>query len=54
MWVTNLSSNTLMKLRLSDGAILGTYPTASGPQTIAFDGANMWVTSYYTASASKM
>ncbi|MBK7469954.1 MAG: hypothetical protein IPI73_04215 [Betaproteobacteria bacterium] len=43
MWVVNLNSNDATKIRASDGIVVATYPVGSGPQGIAFDGANMWV-----------
>ena len=42
MWVTNASSNKLTELSPT-GATLGTYPAGTDPQSIAFDGTNMWV-----------
>jgi DNA-binding beta-propeller fold protein YncE len=41
VWVTNSGSNTVMKLRASDGTVLGTF-AAGQPFGICFDGANMW------------
>jgi DNA-binding beta-propeller fold protein YncE len=52
MWIPNANSNTVTKLRASDGLRLGTFPTASGPMGAAFDGVNIWVanSSSYTVS----
>ncbi len=46
MWVTNNTDNTVMKIRASDGTLLGTYSTGanSAPYELAFDGTYMWVT----------
>src|ERR1700692_657932 len=44
IWVTNVGSNTVTKLRANDGAPLGTFSVGSGPGGVAFDGANIWVT----------
>jgi hypothetical protein len=54
MWVTLdwqpggvYSGAALQKLRVTDGAILGTFPVAglgSHPYTTVFDGSNIWVT----------
>jgi hypothetical protein len=41
--VVNLGSSNVTKLRASDGALLGTFSVGSGPEGIAFDGANIWV-----------
>ncbi|MCH7884361.1 MAG: hypothetical protein IIC01_03840 [Planctomycetes bacterium] len=43
IWVANLVSNTVTKLRASDGAVLGTFSVGIGPIGVAFDGANIWV-----------
>ena len=32
----------MTKLRASDGATLGIFPVAGGPNGVAFDGANIW------------
>jgi len=42
IWVA--ATNTVTKLRASDGANVGTFPVGSGPYGVAFDGANIWVT----------
>jgi outer membrane protein assembly factor BamB len=45
MWVANRNSNTVTKLRASDGTVLDTFPTppSDGPYGIAFDGTYIWV-----------
>jgi len=48
IWVTSASSTNVAKIRVSDGAILGTFAVRqggsdSGLRGIAFDGANLWV-----------
>ncbi len=43
IWVTNYSTNSVTKLRASDGSLMGTYPVGQSPHGIIFDGANMWV-----------
>jgi hypothetical protein len=43
IWVTNVGSNTVTKLRASDGAALGTFSAGGSPVGVAFDGANIWV-----------
>jgi hypothetical protein len=35
--------NNVTELRASDGVNLGTFPTGSYPDGVAFDGANIWV-----------
>ena len=54
MWVANLNSDNVMKLRASDGEILGTFAVGSQPAEIAFDGANVWVTNHNGSSVSKL
>jgi YVTN family beta-propeller protein len=53
IWVTNLGSNTVSKLRASDGANLGTVAVGLGPQFIAFDGAHIWVTNFSSNTVSE-
>lgn len=43
IWVVNAGSNTVTKLRASDGALLATYSVGSGPVSAAFDGSSIWV-----------
>jgi DNA-binding beta-propeller fold protein YncE len=51
--VTNFSSNTVTKLRASDGALIGTFPTGQFPEGAAFDGANVWVVNAGDGTVSK-
>lgn len=45
IWVANLNSFNVTKIRASDGTILGSFPISGGgnPNSIAFDGASIWV-----------
>ena len=43
MWVSNSLSNTVSKLRTSDGTVLATIGVGVNPQGLAFDGTNIWV-----------
>lgn len=54
VWVTNRSSNNVMKLRPSDGANLGTFTVTGGPTGIAFDGANLWIVRQFTNNVTKL
>jgi len=54
IWVANLSSNSVTKLRASDGTILGTYVVGTQPRALAFDGANMWVANYASGNVMKL
>jgi hypothetical protein len=42
IWVA-LNNNTLLRLRTSDNAVIGLYPTAANPAAIVFDGSSVWV-----------
>ena len=46
-WLTSYCSNTVSKIKASDGTILGTYPAGNGPWNVAFDGNNVWVTNSF-------
>jgi hypothetical protein len=54
IWVANSGSNSVTKLRASDGANLGTFSVGGGPLGIAFDGANIWVTNRGSNSVTKL
>jgi DNA-binding beta-propeller fold protein YncE len=54
IWVANSGSNTVSKVRPSDGAILGTYTVGTSPQGLAFDGANIWVANVNSANVTKL
>lgn len=44
LWVSDRTRDTVVKVRASDGAVLGTFPTGGEePIGVAFDGANIWV-----------
>ena len=44
LWVVNNNDDTVMKLRPSDGKLLGTFSVGASPIAATFDGANIWVT----------
>jgi outer membrane lipoprotein-sorting protein len=48
VWIGNSGTSpvnaSMVKLRLSDGAIVSTFPIAEGAYAAAFDGANVWIT----------
>ena len=54
IWVANWYSNTVAKLRASDGANLATFTVGTWPSGIAFDGANIWVTSGQDNTVTKL
>ena len=43
IWVANYGSNTLTKLRASDGSLVTNFAVGTNPDGIAFDGVNIWV-----------
>jgi hypothetical protein len=53
MWVTLGMFNTVAKLAVT-GAVVGTYPAGTGPNGIAFDGTNIWITDQVCACAPGM
>src|SRR3972149_764292 len=54
IWVTSYGSNSVTKLRASDGAIEGTFEVTFAPYGAAFDGTNIWVTTYSTNNVTKV
>src|SRR5712691_3081715 len=46
IWVANMGSHNVTKLRASDGKVLGTFRSGANPVGVAFDGANIWVTNF--------
>ena len=54
MWVANLATNNVTKLRASDGANLGTFAAGTGPWGIAFDGGSIWVTNQNSNNVTKL
>jgi hypothetical protein len=65
IWVGSTSSNTVTKLRASDGTCNGvpnppgfdvsacSVAVGTNPFGVAFDGANIWVTNISSATVSK-
>jgi len=54
IWVSNTDSNTVTKLRASDGSILGTYAVGTYPYGICFDGTNIWVANYNSNNVTEL
>ncbi len=46
--------NSVVKLRASDGAYLGSFSVGNNPSGIAFDGANIWVANWGDGTVSKI
>src|SRR5690242_10635127 len=50
LWVVDSLDGTVVKMEKNDGTVLATYPvftSSSSAYYIVFDGANMWVSSFY-------
>jgi hypothetical protein len=54
IWVTNKGDNTVMKVRSSDGMVLGSYSVGTQPYGVTFDGTNMWVANFASANVTKL
>ena len=54
IWITNVGSNSVAKLRASDGGLLGTFGVGSQPEFTVFDGANVWVTNFGSNNVTKL
>src|SRR5262245_20502325 len=54
VWVGNGSSNTISRIRASDGAQLPTINFGSLPGGFAFDGENMWVSDPFRFSLFRL
>jgi DNA-binding beta-propeller fold protein YncE len=52
--VTYASSDNVMKLKASDGSLVGTYAVGDVPFGICFDGANIWVTNLLDNTVTKL
>jgi hypothetical protein len=51
--VANFGSNNVTKLSTA-GAVLGTFAAGPGPNGIAYDGANIWVTDFNSTTVTKL
>src|SRR3954451_21720104 len=54
IWVTHHFFNGVTKLRASDGAVLGDFPTGGWSRGVVFDGGNIWATNYSTDDVAKL
>ena len=54
IWVGNGPSNSIMKLRGSDGARVWTITTSDAATGMAFDGANIWIANPHQHSVTKL
>ncbi len=44
----------MAKLRASDGKVLGTFAVGEGPFAVLFDGANIWVSNFFSGNVMKL
>ena len=54
VWVANTDSDTVTKLRASDGAVLGTFAVGSHPVGVTVDRANVWVVNGQSDNVTKL
>lgn len=54
IWVANSGSNNVTKIRVSDGAVQGTFPVGANPQAVTSDGENIWVANYSSHTLTKL
>ncbi len=46
IWVANRESNSLTRIRTSDGMVTGTFPVGDWPMALAWDGNFVWVSNH--------
>jgi hypothetical protein len=55
IWVANGGSDTVTKLRASDGNLIASYKSGGrDTEGVVFDGASIWVSNYVNSSVSKI
>jgi len=54
MWIVNHGSDSVTRLRASDGSILGTFSVGSQPWGVAYDGSNIWVANEGSNNVTKL
>ncbi|MFA5840748.1 MAG: hypothetical protein WC847_00520 [Candidatus Paceibacterota bacterium] len=56
IWATKPSSNTIKKVNITDGSIVGTYTVGNGPRGVAFDNItnSVWVVNSTDVTVSKV
>jgi len=52
--VANFDSSNVTELQASTGKVVGTFAVGTHPESVAFDGANIWVTGNNSGTVSKM
>ena len=54
VWVANRYTDSVTKIRASDGAPLGDFAVGSEPRALAFDGQHVWVGNYAGQTLTKL
>ncbi len=54
IWAARNNSNSVVKVRISDGANLGSFTVGNSPRGVAFDGTYVWVTSGSANTVTKL
>lgn len=54
MWVSDNATNTVTRLRASDGLKLGSFSVGTNPTNVLFDGANIWVANFGSNNVTKL
>ncbi len=54
IWVANGESDSVTRLRTSDGAVLGNFNVGKAPGGVVFDGTNIWVTNEDSNNVMKL
>lgn len=54
MWVASAFTNTVTKLRASDGETVGAFAVGNGPRALAYDGAHVWVVNQIGGTVMKL
>jgi hypothetical protein len=54
LWVSITNNGTVIKMRPSDGQVLGTYTVGSDPRGMASDGTNLWVANFGSGTVTRL
>lgn len=54
LWIANRGANSVSRLDVATGAIVGTYPVGAGPTALAFDGMNLWIAHMFAGTVGRM
>jgi YVTN family beta-propeller protein len=54
VWVANVTTSEVFKVRVADGAVFGPFATGLNPHGIVFDGVHVWTANYTSGSITKL